>query len=197
MTAKEFETFWASTYPDTILISRYFKHDYADRWFRIHSLPESKRYAEDEEEWQRLLERQNTIITDLLGSGEEFLLVTGDAEMEGYIELHPISEVNSIKDISFTLLNPVDLHKLSPEEYEDGHIYKPMFSEQTWQPNKFNDLLKDIANDELRAFFVSTRNVCIVAPYDGGIDFIVKDQQTKEALKKKYSEWLSDRDDEL
>lgn len=79
MTAEEFDTFWTSTYPNTVLISYYFKHDYADRWFRIHSLPELKRYAEDEKEWQLLLDRQNTIITDLLGSGEEFLLVTGDA----------------------------------------------------------------------------------------------------------------------
>lgn len=197
MTAEEFEKFWTSTYPHTILIPHYFKHDYVDRWFRIHSLPESKRYAEDEEEWQLLLDRQNTIITDLLGNGEEFLLVTGDAEMEGYTELHPISEVKSIQDFSFTFLTPIDLHKLNPEEYEKGHIYKPMFSEQIWQPNKFNDLLKDIANDELRAFFVSTHNNCIVAPYDGGIDFIVRDRQTKEALRKKYKEWRSDREDGL
>jgi len=197
MTAKEFEKFWTLVYPDTVLIPHYFKHDYADRWFRINSLPESKRYAEDEEEWQLLLDRQNTIITDLLGSGKEFILVTGDAEMEGYTELHPISEVNSIQNFAFTFLTPIDLHKLSPEEYEEGHVYKPMFSEQTWQPNKFNVLLKDIANDELRAFFVSTQNNCIVAPYDGGIDFIMRDKQTKEALKKKYSEWLSDRDDGL
>lgn len=195
MTAKEFDKFWTSTYPDTILIPHYFKHDYADRWFRIHSLPASKRYAEDE--WQLLLYRQNTIITDLLSSGEEFLLVTGDFEMEGYTELHPISEVKSIQNFSFTFLTQIDLHKLSPEEYEEGHVYKPMFSEQTWQPNKFDDLLKDIANDELRAFFVSIQNNCIVAPYDGGIDFIVRDPQTKEVLKKKYSEWLSDRDDGL
>lgn len=197
VTAEEFITFWTSAYPKTVVLSYYFKYDYVDRWFRIHSLPKSKRYAEDEEEWQLLLDRQNTIITDLLGNGEEFLLVTGDAEMEGYTELDPLSEVKSIQNFSFTFLTPIDLHKLSPEEYEEGHIYKPMFSQQIWQLNKFNDLLKDIANDEHRAFLVSTQNNCIVAPYDGGIDFIVKDQQTKEALKQKYSEWLSDRDDGL
>src|SRR5687767_11747123 len=105
MTAKEFETFWSSTYSETIPISHYLRHDYADRWFRIHSLPESKRYAESEEEWQILLDRQNTIITDLLGGGEKFLLVIGDSEMEGYIELHPITEVKSIKNISFSFLS--------------------------------------------------------------------------------------------
>jgi hypothetical protein len=124
-------------------------------------------------------------------------LVTGDGEMEGYIELHPITEVKSIKNISFTCLTQIDLYKLNPEEYEEGHVYKPMFSEQIWQPKKFDDLLMDIANDELRALFVSARNHCIVAPYDGGIDFVVKDQQTKESLKEKYIEWLSFRDDGL
>lgn len=141
MTAKEFEIFWTSTYPETIPISHYFRHDYAGRWFRIHSLPESKRYAETKKEWQILLDRQITIITDLLGIGEKFLLITGEGEMEGYMELHPITEVKSIKNISFTFLSPIDLHKLSPEEYEVGHIYKPMFSEQIWQPRKFDELL--------------------------------------------------------
>ncbi|MDJ1503014.1 DUF3885 domain-containing protein [Xanthocytophaga agilis] len=67
MTKEQFTIFWSSTFPDTLPISHYFKYDYSDRWFRIHSLPESKRYADNEEEWNILLHRQNTIISDLLG----------------------------------------------------------------------------------------------------------------------------------
>ena len=57
MTKEEFNTFWTKTYPDTIPISHFFKHDYSNRWFRIHSLPYSKRYAESAEEWNILLIR--------------------------------------------------------------------------------------------------------------------------------------------
>jgi hypothetical protein len=49
MTAEEFKIFWEST--DTVPIGHYFKHDYSNRWFRVHSLPESQRYPSDIAEW--------------------------------------------------------------------------------------------------------------------------------------------------
>ena len=84
-------------------------------------------------EWNILLTRQNKIITDLLGNASNFILVAGGYSSEGSTELHPIEEVNSIAKIPFVLLDPIDLNKLSPNEYEIGQFYKPMFSEQIWQ----------------------------------------------------------------
>jgi hypothetical protein len=132
MTAEEFNIFWASNYPETVPISHYFKHDYSDRWFRIHSLPESKRYADNDQEWNILLQRQNQIITDLLGENSNFLLVTGEYTLEGYIELHPFPEASSISQIAFTSLTRINLNNLSPDNYDPGAFYHPMFSEQIW-----------------------------------------------------------------
>ncbi|MCJ0874668.1 hypothetical protein [Streptomyces sp. AP-93] len=42
---------------------------YGDRWVRFHSLPESKRYAEDEAEYAVLLNRYNTVLDDLFSGG--------------------------------------------------------------------------------------------------------------------------------
>jgi len=197
MTSEQFNTFWALNFTDTIPISYYFRLDYSDRWFRIHSLPESKRYPDNEEEWNVLLDRQNKIITDLLGNDSNFILVTGGYSSEGSIELHPIEEVNSITKIPFVLLDPIDLNKLSPDEYEIGQFYKPMISEQIWQPNKFDSILKDIADDQLKAFFISVDKKLIIAPYDGGVDFILNDTETRNIYKQKYSDWLSQRQDGL
>ncbi len=197
MTANQFNIFWTSAYPGTIPIPHYFKEDYPDRWFRIHSLPDSKGYADNENEWDNLLERQNKIITHLLGHHSKILLVTGDHFTEGTKELFPISAVKSIAEIPFVSLNDIDLHKLRPEEYEEGQVFRPIFSEQTWQSGKFDNLLRDIADDQLKAFFVSIENHCIVAPYDGGIDFILKDNETMKAYKEKYKDWLSAREDGL
>jgi hypothetical protein len=197
MTAEQFNHFWTSTYPDTILIQHHFRHDFAERWFRIHSLPESKRYAEDDNDWNILLDRQNKIISDLLNAHSNFLLVTGGHTYEGYRELHPIDEVDSIKEFAFISLDPIDLNKISPDEYDNGQFYTPMFSEQQWQSKMFDNLLKDIAVDNLRAFFISVDNKLIIAPYDGGIDFILKDTQTRDFYKQKYSSWLSARHDGL
>jgi hypothetical protein len=197
MTSEQFNTFWALNFADTIPIQHYFKRDYSDRWFRIHSLPKSKRYADNEGEWNILLDRQNKIITDLLGNTSNFILVTGGYSSQDSKELHPIEEVNSIAKIPFVLLDPIDLNKMSPDEYEAGQFYKPMFSEQIWQPDKFDSILKDIANDQLRAFFISVDEKLIIAPYDGGVDFILKDTETRNMYKQKYSDWLSLREDGL
>lgn len=72
-----------------------------------------------------------------------------------------------------------------------------MFSEQNWHPHKFDNLLKDIAEDNLRAFFVSVYKELIIAPYDGGVDFILKDTKTRDFYKQKYISWLSIRQDGL
>ncbi len=76
MTKEEFNKFRSLAYPNTPPISHRFKDDYNDRWFRIHSLPNSKRYPDTENERNILLMRQNDIITELLGSKAKVLLVT-------------------------------------------------------------------------------------------------------------------------
>jgi hypothetical protein len=191
MTAEEFKMFWAGNYPKTIPIAHYFKHDYPDRWFRIHSLPESKRYAEDDEEWGILLLRQNQIVTDLLGENANFLLVACEYTGEGDSELHPLLEAGSVAQIAFISLDKIDLNKLSPTEYVPGSFVQPMLSKQIWVPQKFDSILRDIANDTLAAFFISIENELIIAPYDGGVDFILKNSDTRDDYKKKYSSWLS------
>ncbi|MCK6616008.1 MAG: hypothetical protein L6Q51_00020 [Cyclobacteriaceae bacterium] len=74
----------------------------------------------------------------------------------------------------------------------DQHLLR-LFGNQTYH----DWLLREIANDKTRAFFVSFDKNEIVAPYDGGIDFILKDILTKEKYKNKYKQWLSEREDGL
>jgi hypothetical protein len=197
MTAEQFKIFWASTYPGLIPISHCLRENNSNRWFRIHSLPGSKRYAENADEWEILLYRQNKIITDLLGDYSKIILVTGAYDFESAIELHPLTAPTVISDMPFIQLDYIDLYLHNPEQYDKGAVYKPLFWEQIWHKNKFDNLLKEIAGDELRAFFISEKNNCIVAPYDGGIDFIVKDRATSDFYKQEYKDWLSAREDGL
>ncbi|MDO7874928.1 hypothetical protein Q5H93_09310 [Hymenobacter sp. ASUV-10] len=191
MTAEQFSTFWATTYPATLPLGHNLKKAYRDRWFRIHSLPESKKYASTQAEWQVLLDRQNGIITDLLGESGPILLVTGEYRHEG-IPFESALEETALANYSFvTVADVFDLHQSSPAHYDAGDFYQVSFSEQRWQSGKFNEMLRAIANDEMRAFFVSIVNNCIVAPYDGGIDFILHDTATRNHYREKYAAWLS------
>ncbi|HSD05776.1 DUF3885 domain-containing protein [Flavobacterium sp.] len=196
MTKEEFKTFWTLTYPDTIPISYLFKNDYTQKWFRIHSLPESKRYPESENEWEILLGRQNQIITDLFGENEKILLVTGEYNW-GERATFITDEEEVFKPYKFLRLDNIDMFEYNSDDYDKGEIYRPAFAEIIWNLNHYNNLLREIAINNVSAFFVSIVKNIIVVPYDGGIDFIFKDSETRDFYKEKYKDWLSEREDGL
>jgi hypothetical protein len=195
MTKEEFNEFWAGRYYNSIPISHVFKRDYPERWLRIHSLPQAKRYAEDEIEWAILLGRQNRIISDIFGENLQVLLVTGIYSDKMALESCVEKVHNALKPYVFTKLEAMDLSSRSSEFFEEGIFYTPEFAEVDWKVDRYDDLLKAIANDELRAFFVSPEKNVIIAPYDGGVDIILEDIETKEYCKSKYHQWLSARSD--
>ena len=197
MTAEQFTRFWQSTYPDTVPISHFLKHDYHERWFRIHSLPLSKRYADTPEEWNILLSRQNEIFTDILGDNYRVILVTGDYNFKKPKAKHVTKSEPAFKDYSFTRIGDIDLHILSDMQYTDGQVYRPAIADTIWEPGRHDVLLREIANDGIEAFFISEINDAIVAPYDGGVDFVLKDAVTRDLYKEKYKDWLSAREDGL
>jgi hypothetical protein len=196
MTKEEFDIFWISGFPGSLPIPHHINYD-NENWFRIHSLPGSKRYAETEEEWSILLSRHNEIITDILGDDASILFITGEYSFEGGIELHPMQSANSIASLSFISLPAIDLHEIMPEYYDKGQYFHPVFCEEVWRPGKFDHLLRDIAEDNLRGFFISITNKFIIAPYDGGMDIILDNPDTRDRFKDKYSSWLSTRPDGL
>lgn len=196
MTKEEFNKFRSLAYPNTPPISHRFKDDYKDRWFRIHSLPNSKRYPDTENEWNILLMRQNNIITDLFTDNSKILLVTG--EFNWWERTNFITDEEIVfKPYHFTRLDNIDLFTLNPDDYDEHETYRAAFAEILWEKNKYDDLLKAIANDETRALFISIEKDVLVAPYDGGIDLVLKDSETRDIYKEKYKQWLSERDDGL
>lgn len=197
MTKEDFQKLWTLNYPDTVPISYLFKHDFTDRWFRIHSLPESKRYAENDAEWEILLSRQNEIITDLFGVDTPILLVTGEYNWGDQREIHITDKEEIFKSFKFIRLDNIDLYKIDSEQYDEPDIYRPAFATTIWNLNYHDNLLREIAKENIRAFFVSFNKNVIVAPYDGGVDFVLKDGLTKENYKNKYRQWLSVREDGL
>ncbi len=197
MTKQEFQKYWTLNYLDNIPLPHLLRQEYSERWFRIHSLPESKRYAENDKEFEIILNRQNEIMTDLFGLDTNILLVTGEYNWGDNRAIHITDEQEIFKTYSFTRLDNIDLYKFNSEEYDEVDIYRPVFTETTWDLNKHNNILLEIAEDKTRAFFMSFEKNIIVAPYDGGVDFILKDNLTKEFYKNKYTHWLSEREDGL
>jgi hypothetical protein len=198
MTKQQFQDFWAKNYPKTPPINHLFKHYLKDRWLRIHSLPDAKRYAETPEEWAVLLERQNTVFTDLMTDNAKICIVSGIFSIENKVfEKEVFNGLPYSKTLDFKELDALDMFKISGDWYDEGVTFTPCFAEEKYAPNKFDTILKSIANDEWRLFFLDTIGHTIIAPYDGGVDIIFKDERPLSIFKEKYKNWLSSREDGL
>jgi hypothetical protein len=189
MTANQFDAFWNETYPEVLPVSYLFRHAYPDRWFRVHSLPQSKRYPETKKEYAILLHRQNTILTDLLGKKAEILLVITNwlddiqNDWPDFLYSKPFCDLKSIAG------TPIPKQQIDPD-WDENAVYKPIIYTAIWEAGKFDSLLKRIANDEGRAFFVGIQQQCVIAPYDGGVDVLLKDRLTRNRYRTKYDKWL-------
>jgi hypothetical protein len=176
MTKQQFQDFWAENYPETKPINYLFKHIYKDNWLRIHSLPESKRYANTKEEWDILLHRQNSIIDDLILQDADIQVVINFIEVDSFL---------------FSMFNFTNIGGFVDDAAET--VFQSFCFETTWETNGLNPMLIEIADDNLRAFIIGKD--CLICPYDGGIDLIFKDVQDKYLYKEKYKKWLSKRHD--
>ncbi len=202
MSTASFQIFWNNRYPESAPLGHYLRIDYWERWFRIHSLPESKRYANDEDESKILLYRQNTLITDLLGNGAEFYLVTGryyypDPNIEDIAKEY--RELDCFNKFDFCESEGINLFEFYPDDYDEEPegYFIPASATATWKPSAFDDLLMKIADDEAIALFLGISRNIVICPYDGGVDCIVEDSEQVEYYLRKYQNWLSRREDGL
>ena len=191
MTESEFIDFWNKTYPNSHPINHELKWVYPDRWFRIHNLPESKRYARSESEYTIILNRQNQLINDLIGEGSEIAISFGYYSDN----LTENCEIEQTDFGAFHKSLTIDLHRERPNEFDEPTYFDVYVKIANWKNNSQDQMLKAIADDEFRAMVISLSTGLIIAPYDGGVDVITESKLETDKLKLKYKDWLSTRED--
>ena len=72
---EELTNFWHREFENFSPEAHNLKHEYKDRWVRFHSLPESKRYPENEDEYSEVFRRHNTVLLELCGNVSKVLVV--------------------------------------------------------------------------------------------------------------------------
>ncbi|MCK5831651.1 MAG: hypothetical protein KAH20_15255 [Methylococcales bacterium] len=190
---KIFNTYWKQEFPNLLPFGYELRHHFPERWFRIHSLPKSKRYADTEEEYQIIFDRQNQLFDAIFGEGTKIIIVfglcTNDITNDNY---------NNIFDYNkFEKVNSIDLNQFQPENY-DENIFLDIYTKiDKWHKNSYNKILKAIADDEIRMLFICPSKNRVVVPYDGGVDIIVENETARDKFKSKYIKWLSYREDGL
>jgi len=186
---------WQEKFPHCEPVSHLLRTAFRDRWVRFHSLPESKRWPENEDEYEILLHRHNTILSELLGTERSVvLLTTGYSKTPQPIRMYP--ELDAI-DPNATPWRTVALHALE-RDFSNPNYWHVFASEWEWRAELFNLLIRLVADDAVaNVMIVHPGCRWLLHPYDGGMDVIAESPTVREQLRAAHTDWLSSRADGL
>lgn len=191
---------WRQAYGETPLVGHVLRDRFPRRWLRIHSLPESKRYAETDDERREILRRQNAVLSDLIGDDRPCELVFGYYGEEERLPADVLAALRGLGPV-FLAMDAMDAMDAGDAGNTDGatdgapeaSARSPLLKASlTWRPHALDVVLLAVADDVLETpLLVSVERRCIVAPYDGGVDLIVEREELRDELRSRYVRWLS------
>src|SRR5215471_17093414 len=181
---ENFRKYWTEEYPSSPPIGFELRVRYGERWFRIHSLPLSKRYPQTDTEKLEVLLRHNAVLDKFLGPTDDFgLLSTGYSDesaptLPRLLQTDPALRQKS--RYAFTVKSDV------------GSPYWHFFvCDEKWQSGCLDAMLRQISTNEIAdVLVVGQKQKFVYAPYDGGADIIVRDSETKTKMQAQFSSWL-------
>jgi hypothetical protein len=178
------ESLWRAYHGDTPPLGWRLREDEKSRWVRFHSLPESKRYAENQSEVSTILHRQNRIADIVLGPESVCWIVacfpTDVSDTDTW--MMPFRSLRS----RFTMVRQ---WTISIEE--DEMTFDVYAAPVRWRSGGADRELTEIADDKVRALWISEATGAILAPYDGGVDCIMPTPAQTVSLRGEFSSWLS------
>jgi hypothetical protein len=156
------------------------------RWFRIHSLPQSKRYPENEFEYQEMLRRHNAVALAVLGDEARCLLLVGFWPPSDLA-----SELNVLPDIDSAFQDVAGLPEWDDPPYPDYGAVTYKAAPVRWLAGRFDVVIRAVA-DEAAPIIIFTNLEARTAyvPYDGGADLICESEHHADELREKFSSWL-------
>ncbi|MBT5032853.1 MAG: hypothetical protein HOM55_11230 [Proteobacteria bacterium] len=186
---------WDAAYRNILPIAHQFKDRFADRWVRFHTLPWSKRYAENDTENQIILQRHNALLSAISGRDFPLFLITtgfnetGDAERlnEKLVEADPSAQ----------LWKSIAMHENDDGSYdvpEYKNYWHLFVSKWRWANGIFDPILRLVAVDHIsNVMIVNPAKHCWYHPYDGGADIVLSSTFQRDRLKAEHTQWLSDQ----
>jgi hypothetical protein len=180
---------WQLRFPNCEPVAHQLRVVFAARWVRFHSLPESKRYPEDESEYATVLGRHNGVLSELVGPERRVILLT-----TGYSDgpdVVPPSPNQRALDPGARLWRSVPM----PDFDGYWHIFA---SEWEWHPGLFDRIVRLVADDAVREVMVVDPDcLWVLHPYDGGMDVILETPEARDQLRSRHRDWLSAHPDGL
>ena len=184
---EELTKFWNREFDSFAPEAHNLKNEFKARWVRFHSLPESKRYPENEDEYLEVCRRHNIVLQELCGNGGRVLVVLPE-----YSDIRVPSQPES----ALLKLFSASESWRTLAQHEDGDDYESYWHlhvvETEFTGSELNSLFRMVANDEVgNIMIISLSKGIVFHPYDGGADIVLSTSEQRDQLKVKHREWLS------
>ena len=168
---------WSTSFKGCSPVAHTLKNLFPQRWVRFHSLPESKRYPENEEEFGIVLKRHNAVLRTLVPTTTQVLLLTTEFSWDSKPTVPPYQIEKAI------------YWRTASENESFWHVYAESI---TWVQGVFDALVKRVAIDEFSNVMICAPDCdWLLHPYDGGMDVILSSEHLRDELRTEFSDWLS------
>jgi len=185
-----FDRMWHSRRPNDRPIGNELRGSASSTWVRFHSLPGSKRYADNQAEYDELLSRHHTLISELSA-------IAGT----------PANDLRAVTPSFSDSPRPVDRNDALAAAMPSAAYWKTLPQDlsdpddQYWihlHLTKTSMLAKDLRELLLLVADFGTGEVVLCPPtldwlyhpYDGGCDVIAPDRAAVELLRTRHADWL-------
>lgn len=190
MTIFNFQEYWRTNFPECSPVSYLFKDLLKERWFRIHNLPESKRYAENDAERNEILKKQRLVLENIIGEGEECFFVCGcynESPFRVYKDTFPKFAKFFTEEIE-----PISGKTFTTESEKENYIFRAAYGTQVLRISALDEIILAIADWHIAHFFIVNPQLNrIFAPYDGGVDLVLENTSKRDEYKFIFKDWLS------
>jgi len=189
MVKAELQEFWESEFGNPLPVADQLKWRFDSRWFRIHYLPESKRYPETEAEYLEINKRFRVLLTRLLQNQSNLIVVTS---VDSSSDTPSIDGIGENEEFWRS-----DRFAEDDDESEPSylHSYTSVLGLNSPQLDK---LFRRIAHEEVHnVMLISIPANFIFHPYDGGADVIVANCDRRDRYETEFRDWTSPRPDRL
>lgn len=186
---KRFDATWRARWPDCRPIGHELRSSVRDFWVRFHSLPESRRHARDDADYDELLARHFTLLDELNSSvsapDEGLRVVTVSWSASPHRSGRPPALVSAVPEATHWQSLPYHLDGSDPVL---AHLH---VSATAADPDALRALLLLVADDGAADVIIGPPDLSwLYHPYDGGGDVIAPDPATRDRLRNRYADWL-------
>ena len=162
-------------------------------WTRFHSLPESKRYPESEDERAELLRRHSLVTAELFSPGERLYVF----QSRFPVSRRQLRQKHAVAGRQLREASVMLAVNTGTVATEDDDILVTRALETKWKPDFYERLVTEVASErESLVALAAPNSKNVYCPYDGGMD-VFSFSVSPSDLEKKFSGWLSDRPDKL